>query len=276
MTMDRYAGSVRRTSPQSWNRYAYVENDPVNNNDPSGACNSEDPLDLDCWFDWGVDYFTFDFQISILGLPTGPCWGGPDSKKPIPNPGCFGWVLNLIPLTRALDQSLPDPQCTIALKYRPVSNDPKSVLNKYNHSYLDVSFTFNGVTEAEVIEGLPQNSVPIGNNWGNLTANVFDIGPTGNVIGDSQDNPASDPTVGKALSGGQDVCDKILQLLGAAGQFPKNIPYNPIPGNPFTASFPGANSNFFAWSLLQGVGLNFGAPPQAPGFPGSVVNWVLP
>jgi RHS repeat-associated protein len=33
---DRYRGSCRRGDPQSWNRYAYVGNDPVNRTDPSG------------------------------------------------------------------------------------------------------------------------------------------------------------------------------------------------------------------------------------------------
>ncbi|MBM3774523.1 MAG: hypothetical protein FJW37_05095 [Acidobacteria bacterium] len=39
-TPDPYDGSAAAATPQSWNRYAYVTNDPVNKNDPSGldAC----------------------------------------------------------------------------------------------------------------------------------------------------------------------------------------------------------------------------------------------
>ncbi len=36
LTPDPYPGSAKLANPQSWNRYAYVANDPVNQNDPSG------------------------------------------------------------------------------------------------------------------------------------------------------------------------------------------------------------------------------------------------
>jgi len=36
LTPDPYGGSAKLGRPNSWNRYAYVENDPVNKNDPSG------------------------------------------------------------------------------------------------------------------------------------------------------------------------------------------------------------------------------------------------
>jgi RHS repeat-associated protein len=36
ITPDPYEGSVRLGRPDSWNRYAYVENDPINNMDPHG------------------------------------------------------------------------------------------------------------------------------------------------------------------------------------------------------------------------------------------------
>jgi RHS repeat-associated protein len=35
-TPDPYQASAQFANPQSWNRYSYVENDPVNFNDPSG------------------------------------------------------------------------------------------------------------------------------------------------------------------------------------------------------------------------------------------------
>ena len=39
--MDQYGGSVAPGNPQSWNRYSYVRNDPINRNDPSGlGCDS--------------------------------------------------------------------------------------------------------------------------------------------------------------------------------------------------------------------------------------------
>ena len=36
LSPDPYSGSMNRANPQSFNRYAYVENDPVNGNDPTG------------------------------------------------------------------------------------------------------------------------------------------------------------------------------------------------------------------------------------------------
>jgi hypothetical protein len=40
LTPDLYAPSAKPDNPQSWNRYTYVTNDPINANDPSGR----DPL----------------------------------------------------------------------------------------------------------------------------------------------------------------------------------------------------------------------------------------
>jgi RHS repeat-associated protein len=46
-TADPFGGSVKPANPLSWNRYAYVANDPINNNDPSG-------LNMAFWDpDWG-------------------------------------------------------------------------------------------------------------------------------------------------------------------------------------------------------------------------------
>jgi RHS repeat-associated protein len=36
LSPDPYSGSMNRANPQSYNRYAYVQNDPANHNDPSG------------------------------------------------------------------------------------------------------------------------------------------------------------------------------------------------------------------------------------------------
>jgi RHS repeat-associated protein len=46
-TTDPYDGSADGKDPQSWNRYSYVQNDPVNHNDPSA-------MNMAFWDDWGV------------------------------------------------------------------------------------------------------------------------------------------------------------------------------------------------------------------------------
>jgi RHS repeat-associated protein len=73
-TPDPYRASAQGTKPQSWNRYAYSESDPVNGNDPSGLFASatgglgggyspEDPFDCD-----SLNMF-FDDQDSYLMMP---------------------------------------------------------------------------------------------------------------------------------------------------------------------------------------------------------------
>jgi RHS repeat-associated protein len=60
-TPDPYQASAQLANPQSWNRYSYVENDPVNKYDPGGLCalwvdSPEGPVhyNLNCWVDGGV------------------------------------------------------------------------------------------------------------------------------------------------------------------------------------------------------------------------------
>jgi hypothetical protein len=65
MTPDPYNGSSKPSNPQSWNRYNYGGNDPINNNDPTGL--DEGPPTLVCTVGAGVFYgeICYGFYSSI-------------------------------------------------------------------------------------------------------------------------------------------------------------------------------------------------------------------
>jgi len=46
LTPDPFGGSAVAANPQSWNRYAYVNNDPINHNDPSGLAPGDIYVDV--------------------------------------------------------------------------------------------------------------------------------------------------------------------------------------------------------------------------------------
>jgi RHS repeat-associated protein len=53
LTPDPYRASGAMTNPQSWNRYAYVEGDPVNKNDPLGLWSESVMMHPGIGWDWG-------------------------------------------------------------------------------------------------------------------------------------------------------------------------------------------------------------------------------
>ncbi|MEK7992222.1 MAG: RHS repeat-associated core domain-containing protein, partial [Planctomycetota bacterium] len=60
LTPDPYDGSASLTKPQSWNRYVYVGNDPINFNDPEG-------LDIEIPITYGAYECTSRVYDEILG-----------------------------------------------------------------------------------------------------------------------------------------------------------------------------------------------------------------
>ena len=65
---DHYRASVSLSNPQTWNRYAYVHNDPVNFGDPTG-------LD-ECSAEWGTPCFSVTGTGETEGMPNGAPPGG--------------------------------------------------------------------------------------------------------------------------------------------------------------------------------------------------------
>ena len=74
VTPDPYEGSVRLGDPDSWNRYSFVSNDPVNRVDPRGLDDSDE---------WGGSGASWDWSDPNAGVsePTGGGGGG-DSWDP--------------------------------------------------------------------------------------------------------------------------------------------------------------------------------------------------
>jgi RHS repeat-associated protein len=85
LTADPYEGSGRVEDPQSWNRYAYVEGDPVNRRDPSG-------LYMAWWEEpWGGGSWTGPYSVGVWGPEgyVGSYMVFPGGTPPVPtlNPG---------------------------------------------------------------------------------------------------------------------------------------------------------------------------------------------
>jgi hypothetical protein len=123
------------------------------------------------------------------------------------------------------------------------------------------TYSRDTATQVFVLEGLPQNpTFP----WGNLVVHDFATipGPTGNVVvpGDSQDHPLTDPTQGVLGSNNVYTCDLVNQLINDA------LNFNALSGGPHPYWGITSNSNSAASFLLGAVGINFGQPPDTPGW----------
>ena len=136
-TPDPYSGSAYAGNPQSWNRYSYVVNDPVNSVDPLGlqtctAKNCADPHQND------------DLAWNLLGKPCGTVFG-------VPVPCQFFYAIlqtGATQLSWAGDswmtfQSAPQTVASYDYKYVPVELVAVNILDE-NGNILGTSYAITG------------------------------------------------------------------------------------------------------------------------------------
>jgi len=242
MSADPYRASAGPEGPASWNRYAYVGNDPINKRDPTGSF-SCDPEDPNCEPDPCQSF-----------APNPACGPGPDPDPgpgPGPSPG------------PSPSPIITDISCSVTLYWRPVQ--PDGALSSFNHAYIYItkSITRSGEStekSVDLVEGLPERNEF--NNWGLLRTLVFyDFDKTG---GDPQDNPTKDAHF-NPLVGSLNTCRFGADIENNTGRgLFSGHPYDPSGRGLYIDN--GRNSNWFAHQVLASVGLFFGNPPSVPGW----------
>jgi len=236
-TPDPFGGSATFANPQSWNRYTYAGDDPVNANDPAGLNIQLYLAPVDWWpWDWSEQRSSGGGR----GWPTYPCddgWGAGLLSRPI----C--WVpLVLILLPPEPPKPLEFP-CFAQLKYRDV-DDPIAELAGATHAFWWVQ-TRTGAHY--IISGGYQEYEEQGTKVRYLKA-WAEPGDS-NGKDDSGDAVAWNSGLSRAL------CDAIDQMIAAAKSYPSHTtPYN-APRGP--------NSNSMARYVGEAGGLSPTPPPLA-------------
>jgi RHS repeat-associated protein len=121
---DPYVMSGGLQNPQGWNRYSYVENDPVNFNDLRGLMQEAPAIPGYC----PAEYTLAECQA--LGFVRGPDGGGAGGGEANPCPIGQSWLPNpmcqmlLLPLLPPPPKPAPkeEPECFAQLKYRSVDH----------------------------------------------------------------------------------------------------------------------------------------------------------
>ena len=269
LTPDPYS-SPSASDPGSWNKYAYVEGDPINRTDPSGqdwcsygAAGSAFEASNGSCDGVGPDASGNCYIFNAMGMLEAPdvpgctniLWGDPS----LVNSGASGG-------SSAGEQEDQYPICTISLyeKSTPVPGSP------FQHTFLVISETLaSGNTETEVIEGEPQYIIPVGRHrlgFGKLV--LCNNYPNG-CYGDSA-TPSQTPLDSMTEYGADSDACVDFGLLSNWAQFYQGLQnsapnllsqYSPFPNG--TTTF---NSNSFTYTLLWDVGLNWSNVGNAPGW----------
>ena len=195
---DPYIGSIRLDNPDSWNRYAYVENDPINNIDPNGTyCIKDYAFWCDNWNcpaytsfydDYGGDfyfplywcaYYVYDpFNDPIINPPPGG--GGGSGGGSGGSGGSGGGSTTNVDLS-----GLQSNFNTI-----------------WNNSFPNGIATEHGGTIVSDANGnLSVINIGTGPDPGNFSPN-YNVGPGQTVQGVFHTHPYDNGDVGVSLSGG--------------------------------------------------------------------------
>lgn len=145
---DPYAASVGPSRPSSWNRYAYVEGDPINHRDTRGLCTED--LNGDFWDDASEVFLLLNFDEQEY--TPGACSGDATYEAEL---ATFGATLNgvFMPAQNegngsGTSTAPPAPTCD-------VEEQDTGVIAGKVHTYLDVT---DASDNSSVIEGI-QSSV---------------------------------------------------------------------------------------------------------------------
>jgi RHS repeat-associated protein len=242
---DPYSSSVGPADPGSWNRYAYVQNDPINFADPTGAFRCTlDGIELpDCWplrnapspeGPW-CDSAFLPGQDPACGGQGGGIGGGPTPPPPPPTPR-----------PRPARPPSPEPECFAQLKYRDV-DDPRAKAVGATHSFWWVQ---DSTGAHSIISGGPQQYEQGGRQYLALWVTPGDYSQTSN------DNKDQKLWWSSGLS--STICDQVARMISAAKSF-SNRSFT------YDALF-GPNSNSAAHYLAGVAGFNPSSPPGAFGW----------
>jgi RHS repeat-associated protein len=114
LTPDPFGGSAKLGRPNSWNRYSYVENDPANNNDPSGLFLPGDysPFDTDWWNLYSNTYAAFYYYYFYSPASYYPAAPTPEPQgSGAPPPPLQNEQLLMAGLARALQALSLNEEC---------------------------------------------------------------------------------------------------------------------------------------------------------------------
>ena len=229
-------GAVDLVNPQTWNRYAYVANNPLGNVDPLGLF-SPGPCGVNGCGGGGFDpcFFSGLFcgnPVGPPGPPDGPPGGGGGGHKP-------GKPAGPPPKPPVLKRG--QPECFAQMKSRAVDVNLAQAIGA-THSFWYVQDT---IGNQSIVSGGPTG--PNGDGF-------LDIWVSSDING-RVDNVFAHTSWDSGMSA--DNCNKSDNLMTAADTWPQDtIPYQP----------PGPNSNTVAHYLGVAGGFSTGRPSGAWGW----------